>query len=44
MSLSLFYQIVGRGMRIWPTKPNAWIIDLEGILTFWQDRNDENTN
>lgn len=35
MSLSLFYQIVGRGMRIWPTKPNAWIIDLGGNLNLF---------
>lgn len=35
MSLSLFYQIVGRGMRIWPTKENAWIVDLGGNLNLF---------
>jgi len=35
MSLSLYYQIVGRGMRIWPTKPNAWIVDLGGNINLF---------
>ena len=35
MSLSIFYQIVGRGMRIWPTKENAWIVDLGGNLNLF---------
>lgn len=32
MSLSLFYQIVGRAMRIHPNKTNAWVVDLGGNL------------
>lgn len=32
MSLSLFYQIVGRAMRIHPNKENAWVVDLGGNL------------
>jgi DNA repair protein RadD len=32
MSLSLFYQIVGRAMRIHPNKSNAWVVDLGGNL------------
>jgi len=32
MSLSLFYQIVGRAMRIHPNKQNAWVVDLGGNL------------
>lgn len=32
MSLSLFYQIVGRAMRIHPNKKNAWVVDLGGNL------------
>ena len=32
MSLSLFYQIVGRAMRIHPNKDNAWVVDLGGNL------------
>lgn len=35
MSLSLYYQIVGRGMRIAPTKDNAWIVDLGGNINFF---------
>ena len=35
MSLSLYYQIVGRGMRIWPTKPNAWFVDLGGNINLF---------
>ena len=35
MSLSLYYQIVGRGMRIAPTKENAWIVDLGGNVKFF---------
>ena len=32
MSLSLFYQIVGRAMRIHPNKENSWVVDLGGNL------------
>lgn len=32
MSLSLYYQIVGRAMRIWPTKESAWIVDMGGNI------------
>ncbi|MES2796693.1 MAG: DEAD/DEAH box helicase [Bacteroidota bacterium] len=35
MSLSLYYQIVGRGMRIWPTKENAWFVDLGGNINLF---------
>jgi len=35
MSLSLYYQIVGRAMRIWPTKLNAWIVDLGGNINLF---------
>lgn len=35
MSLSLYYQIVGRGMRIHPNKPNTWIIDLGGNINLF---------
>lgn len=35
MSLSLYYQIVGRAMRIFPTKQNAWICDLGGNIDFF---------
>lgn len=35
MSLSLYYQIVGRAMRIAPTKESAWIIDLGGNINFF---------
>ncbi|RKS00451.1 DEAD/DEAH box helicase [Flavobacterium sp. 102] len=35
MSLSLYYQIVGRAMRIWPTKPNAWIVDMGGNINLF---------
>lgn len=32
MSLSLYYQIVGRAMRISPKKENAWIVDMGGNI------------
>lgn len=35
MSLALYYQIVGRAMRIAPTKQNAWIVDLGGNINFF---------
>jgi DNA repair protein RadD len=35
MSLSLYYQIVGRAMRIHPSKENAWIVDLGGNISFF---------
>ena len=35
MSLSLFYQIVGRVMRIHLNKKNAWVIDLGGNLNLF---------
>lgn len=35
MSLALYYQIVGRAMRIAPTKVNAWIVDLGGNINFF---------
>ena len=35
MSLALYYQIVGRAMRIAPTKENAWIVDLGGNINFF---------
>lgn len=35
MSLALYYQIVGRGMRIAPTKKDAWIVDLGGNINFF---------
>jgi len=35
MSLSLYYQIVGRAMRIWPTKPNAWVVDMGGNINLF---------
>lgn len=35
MSLSLYYQIVGRAMRIAPKKENAWIVDLGGNVNFF---------
>jgi DNA repair protein RadD len=34
-SLSLYYQIVGRVMRIWPTKENAWFVDLGGNINLF---------
>lgn len=35
MSLALYYQMIGRAMRIHPNKESAWIIDLGGnIKTF----------
>lgn len=35
MSLALYYQIVGRAMRIAPTKQSAWIVDLGGNINFF---------
>ncbi len=35
MSLALYYQIVGRAMRIAPTKESAWIVDLGGNYNFF---------
>ncbi len=35
MSLALYYQIVGRGMRIAPSKKDAWIVDLGGNVRFF---------
>jgi len=35
MSLALYYQIVGRAMRIAPNKKNAWILDLGGNVNFF---------
>lgn len=35
MSLALYYQIVGRAMRIAPNKESAWIIDLGGNVKFF---------
>lgn len=35
MSLALYYQIVGRAMRIAPNKESAWIVDLGGNINFF---------
>lgn len=35
MSLALYYQIVGRAMRICPGKESAWIVDLGGNVNFF---------
>lgn len=35
MSLALYYQIVGRAMRISPEKKSAWIVDLGGNINFF---------
>jgi len=35
MSLALYYQIVGRAMRIAPSKKSAWIVDLGGNTNFF---------
>lgn len=35
MSLALYYQIVGRAMRIAPNKKDAWIVDLGGNVNFF---------
>jgi DNA repair protein RadD len=32
MSLSLYYQMIGRGMRIHPKKEDCWIVDLGGNI------------
>ncbi len=35
MSLALYYQIVGRVMRIHPNKNDAWVVDLGGNINFF---------
>lgn len=35
MSLALYYQIVGRGMRPHPDKESCWIVDLGGNIKFF---------
>ncbi len=35
MSLALYYQIVGRGMRPHPDKESCWIVDLGGNYNFF---------
>lgn len=35
MSLALYYQIVGRGMRPHPNKESCWIVDLGGNVNFF---------
>lgn len=35
MSLALYYQIIGRAMRIHPLKESAWIVDLGGNINFF---------
>lgn len=35
MSLSIYYQIVGRAMRPHPDKVSAWIVDLGGNIDFF---------
>jgi DNA repair protein RadD len=35
MSLALYYQIVGRCMRIHPDKKSAWVVDLGGNIKFF---------
>ena len=35
MSLALYYQIVGRAMRIHPDKEEAWIVDLGNNIPFF---------
>lgn len=35
MSLSLYYQMIGRCMRIHPEKENAWVVDLGGNYNFF---------
>ncbi len=35
MSLRLYYQIVGRAMRIHPDKVSSWIVDLGGNVDFF---------
>lgn len=35
MSLALYYQIVGRVMRIAPNKKDAWVVDLGGNVRFF---------
>jgi DNA repair protein RadD len=35
MSLALYYQIVGRVMRIHPKKESSWVVDLGGNVSFF---------
>lgn len=35
MSLALYYQIVGRGMRPHPSKESCWIVDLGGNIKYF---------
>lgn len=35
MSLALYYQILGRGMRPHPNKESCWIVDLGGNIKFF---------
>ncbi|HKR03491.1 MAG TPA: DEAD/DEAH box helicase [Bacteroidia bacterium] len=35
MSLALYYQIFGRGMRIHPSKESCWLVDLGGNINFF---------
>lgn len=35
MSLSLYYQMIGRCMRIHPNKQTAWVVDLGGNIKFF---------
>lgn len=35
MSLSLYYQMIGRGMRPHPNKESCWIVDLGGNINFF---------
>lgn len=35
LSLALYYQMIGRAMRIAPNKDNAWIVDLGGNIEYF---------
>ncbi|QES88833.1 DEAD/DEAH box helicase [Rhizosphaericola mali] len=35
MSLALYYQIIGRVMRICPGKESAWVVDMGGNINFF---------
>lgn len=35
MSLRLYYQIFGRGMRVHPNKESCWLVDLGGNINFF---------
>jgi DNA repair protein RadD len=35
MSLSLYYQMVGRAIRIHPSKKEAWIVDMGGNVALF---------